>query len=221
MNPDDINKKYWSEIEPENIMSGLCYPREELLSLLKPKSIILDVGCGNGKIAEYLHNKGYMITGIDINHYALKTNREKNPSIVYVEADITEELPFDNSSFDCIVVPYVFVSIINVEKERFAAKELMRVLKNGGLLWICEATLSEDYTDRYITGKEETGLNNVALSYTKDSKMVVQRVIRHFANNEIDFLFSNLKRLSSKQIRVKSPSSGMHVETIVSVFQKI
>lgn len=223
MEIDSINKKYWSTVEPENILSGLCLPEEELFKLLEPNSKILDVGCGNAKVAEYLYEKGYEITGIDINKTALQENRENNRNISFIEADITDNLPFSDSTFDAVVVPYVFVSIINDEEGKRAANELIRVLKTNGILWICEATFSEDYKERYKIGKELTGLDSVSLSFSKEigKQNNIERVIRHYSEKEIELLFEPLHKLFSKQIAVVSPNSGMTVQTIVSVFRKV
>lgn len=223
MEADAINKKYWSTVEPENIMAGLCLPGEELTTLLPTGLTVLDVGCGTGKVSEYLNGMGYVVTGIDINKKALEENRELHSGVKYIEADITERLPFENETFDAIVVPYVFVSIIDKTKQEAAAVELTRMLKTQGLLWVCEATRSEDYNDRYIVGKEATGLDNVALSFTKNELInkSVERVIRHYSVQEIDDLFQSFKKLFNRQTAVASPSSGMTVQTLISVYRKL
>jgi len=223
MKEDNINKQYWSTVEPGEILAGYCFPGEELTKFLTTKSKVLDVGCGNGKISEYLYKENYVVTGIDINKKALNENRKRNSNIIFIEADITEELPFADSSFDAITVPYVFVSIIDVEKAQKAANELIRVLKIGGFLWICEATYSKDYNKRYKAGKEITGLDNVAPSFFKNgnNQEKIKRFIRHYSNKEMDTLFQSLNKLSSKQIAVISSSSGMTVQTIVSVYKKV
>lgn len=219
---DEINKHYWSNEDPEKILAGVNFPGQELLSLLELKSKILDVGCGSGKVSEYLQAKDYNITGIDINKKALEENKKRNSNITYLEADITKKLQFDDSSFDAITVPYVFVSIIDKDEATKAADELIRVLKVGGVLWLCEATYSKDYEDRYKIGKELTGLENVAATLYSDGpkKGKIQRFIRHYSNEEIDELFQSLKRLSGKQFGIVSPSSGMEVQTIVAVYKK-
>ena len=223
MKEDEINKKYWSNEEPQKILAGVYFPGEELIKLVNKKSNILDVGCGSGKVSEYLYENNYVVTGIDINKKALDENRKRNPNITYIEADITRRLPFNDSFFGVITVPYVFVSIINKEEAQKAANELVRVLKDGGLLWICEATYSKDYNERYKTGKELTGLDNVALSFFDDglNKGKIKRVIRHYSNEEIDKLFVPLNKIFTKQFSVVSPSSGMEVQTIVNIYKKV
>ena len=220
---DEINKQYWSNEEPEKILAGVHFPGEELTSLIKAKSTILDVGCGSGKISEYLCNKGYIVTGIDINRKALEENKKRNTNITYCEADITKKLPFDDSSFDAITIPYVFVSIIDKKEAQRAADELIRVLKTDGILWLCEATYSKDYEDRYKIGKELTGLDNVAASFLKSDNgdKKVKRFIRHYSSEEIDELFQSLSKLSTEQLGIISPSSGMEVQTIINVYKKI
>lgn len=222
MKEDEINKQYWSNEEPEKILAGVCFPGEELTKFITAKSKVLDVGCGSGKISEYLYKNDYVVTGIDINKKALDENKKRNSNITYIEADITKMLPFEDASFDAITVPYVFVSIIDREEARKAVAELMRVLKIGGLLWLCEATYSEDYNERYKTGKELTGLDNVALSFFKDgpNQGKIKRVIRHYSSEEMDELFQSLDKLSSKKLGIVSPSSGMEVQTIVNVYKK-
>ncbi|MDD3284568.1 MAG: class I SAM-dependent methyltransferase [Patescibacteria group bacterium] len=223
MKEDEINKQYWSNEKPEKILAGVYFPGEELTKFIKMKSTILDVGCGSGKVSEYLHKKNYIVTGIDINKNALKENNQRNSNITYIKADITERLPFNDSTFDAITVPYVFVSIIDKEEAQYAATELIRVLKTNGILWLCEATYSKDYEERYKIGKELTGLKNIATAVFSDGpdKGKVQRFIHHYSGEEMDEIFQSLTKLSSKQLGIISPSSGMKVQTIITVYKKV
>lgn len=224
MTPDNLNKNYWSQVLPSEILSGVHFPGEEFLGRLKSSANILDVGCGNGKIAEFLHTHGFMVTGVDINEAALEDNRQRNNLITYLYSDVTSEIPVAAEVFDAIVVPYVFVSIIDSFAAKKAAKELIRVLKPNGILWLCEATYSPDYTSRYVVGKEITGLENVAASFTKDAEgnetTNLKRLIRHYRAEELDTLFSSLTKIWTMVVSERSPHSGLSVETIVAMFQK-
>jgi ubiquinone/menaquinone biosynthesis C-methylase UbiE len=218
MDSDIINNKYWASVPPEKILAGLSFPGPELLNYLKKGDSILDVGCGTGKVSNYLDEKGYKITGIDLNEKALEENHQRNANIIYKVADVTTRLPFENSSFDAIIVSYVFVSIIAKEKQKLAAEEIKRVLKKGGYLWLCEATYSPEYIERYKLGKDLVGEDLIALSL--DNEGHVKRIIRHYKEEDLDILFNGLLKLDSSNLVVQSPSSGMCVESLRIVYQK-
>ncbi len=215
---DKINKEYWENVEPEKILAGLSFPGEELTQHLKEGSTVLDFGCGTGKVSEYLFDKGYKVTGIDINDAALEENRKRNSEIIYQKADVTEKLSFSDESFDAIVISYVFVSIITKENQQAAAKEIQRVLKKGGYVWLCEATESADYSERYKIAKEALGEDHLALSFNDEKQ--VKRVIRHYEEKDFDELFAGLSKVDSSKLVVRSPSSGMNVESLRLVYKK-
>lgn len=223
MDLDLVNKKYWSHVPPEEIMSGVHYPGKELFDVIEQGSNILDIGCGNGKVSSFLYEAGHKVTGVDINKNAIEKNKQENPAINYYYADITEKIPFPDNTFDVITISYVFVSIVDVDLVRYAVSEIRRVLKKGGYIWLCEAIYSNEYMERYVDGKNKTGLNNIALSYKKDSSGMatgeVKRVIKHYSENELDILFGDLTKVSSDKIVEKSPSSGMEFQTIVLVYK--
>ena len=132
MNSDKINKEYWEKVEPEKILSGTVFPGRELMKYLKSGDNILDVGCGAGKVSSYLFEKGYRVTGIDINKEALKEGKKINKDIIYKKADITKKIPFADNFFDAVIVFDVFE---HIENDHQAVREAYRVLKKGGTLF--------------------------------------------------------------------------------------
>lgn len=224
MDFDQINKDYWSKIEPDKILSGVHFPGSELLELLASDASVLEIGCGNGKVSEFLFNQGYKVTGIDINQEALNKNKLKHPEITYQYADVTINLPFTDEVFDAVIIPYVFVSIVDDFLLKKAVQEILRVLKTGGIIWLCEATFSPGYVDRYNNAKNITSLDLTAISYGKyalgQNTNHIKRIIKHYSKENIDGLFINSEKVYQETVSKTSPSSGMVVETLVTIFKK-
>lgn len=103
----------------------------EKIKELKPKNI-LDIGCGNGLLLKELiktHKAHYY--GVDV------YSNSKTP-YRYKRADITKKLPFQNASFDCVILGEV---IEHVPDPDFVLTEIHRVLKRGGYLIVSTPNL--------------------------------------------------------------------------------
>ncbi|MBT9150493.1 MAG: Demethylrebeccamycin-D-glucose O-methyltransferase [candidate division WS2 bacterium] len=107
----------------ENKLDDYILKRE--LKSLPNKGLILDIGCGGGRIMDYLSNflKSKVI-GIDIDYSLLKGKKD-------VICSDTQLLPFKNNVFDAITGVEVLEHVPN---PGMCIKELYRVLKGGGTL---------------------------------------------------------------------------------------
>lgn len=101
---------------------------------------ILEIGCGEGDTIAYLREKGYDVTGIDINIEAVRKAKEKNPGadIRFGDGEWLED--FSSYTFDCVVMECV-LSLINIPDE--ALHEIYCVLKKGGKLFISDLLVRE------------------------------------------------------------------------------
>ena len=110
---------------------------------IKANDLILDIGCGEGRHAIGLHvDKKVDVVGLDLSIEDIKTakNRIKDFSI---SSDNTsrclfglgniQQLPFKSSSYNSIICSEV---LEHVESPQEAMKEMVRVLKPGGVLAI-------------------------------------------------------------------------------------
>ena len=109
---------------------------------IKANDLILDIGCGEGRHAIGLHvDKKVDVVGLDLSIEDIKTakNRIKDFSISNNTSSCLfglgniQQLPFKSSSYNSIICSEV---LEHVESPQEAMKEMVRVLKPGGVLAI-------------------------------------------------------------------------------------
>ena len=134
---------HWSSNEVEEIPDLKLKEAEKFLktvfSHLKDDESydILDAGCGDGMHAVTLEKQlksKVNYVGLDISLEALRIakGRVKNPSSSFIHGDVSK-LPFKDNSFDVV---YSYGVLAYTENPRASFKELLRVLRPGGLVGV-------------------------------------------------------------------------------------
>ena len=98
---------------------------------------ILDLAAGTGTSSAALAASGAHVVAADFSEGMLEVGRRRhagNPRIEFVHADATD-LPFDDDSFDAVTISF---GLRNVVEPKKGLDELLRVLKPGGRIVICE-----------------------------------------------------------------------------------
>lgn len=137
--------------------------RRELVPRLQGH--VLEVGIGSGLNLPF-YNGASKVTGIDpseeLQVYAREVAERSNVDVEFV-TESSEVMPFENQSFDSVLVTWTLCTIPNAE---LALQEIRRVLKPGGQLFFAEHGLSPDpevvrWQDRLngIWGKVAGGCN--------------------------------------------------------------
>ncbi len=99
---------------------------------------ILDAGCGDGRNMHWFLQNNIAIFGIDKNHLAISQLQEKynnHPEETFVVSDL-EFIPFPDSCFNHIICSAVLHFANSTSQFHHIIKEIVRILKPGGSLFI-------------------------------------------------------------------------------------
>lgn len=141
------NKESYNRIaEDFDVTRKYEWPEFELLKpYIKKGDRILDIGCGNARLYKYLcaESNSAHYTGVDISANLIKIAKKikcaESNSAHKVEFGVVEkvwEMPFENEEFD-VIVGIAFLHHIPGEELRLKVlKEMYRVLKPGGILFM-------------------------------------------------------------------------------------
>ena len=103
-------------------------------SLVPPaERATLEIGCGEGRVARDLSDRGHRVTAVDSSPTLLAAARAAEPANEYVLADAAA-LPFSAETFDLVVA---YNSLMDIEDMPGAVREAARVLRPDGRFCIC------------------------------------------------------------------------------------
>lgn len=153
----DYKDYNWSDAQFTCAHSYLLPELERLLSI---DDTILDVGCGNGVIANYLIGKGYNVYGTDASETGIAIASQKNPGRFCIQNLATDQLPeeFINIQFDTIIStevvehlydPRKYVSFCKQVLSRKGGKLILSTPYNGYLKYLALALVGG--MDRHLT----------------------------------------------------------------------
>ncbi len=129
-NYDKIAKPY-AEYTFERILQ---YQLTQFTSFLPKKAKILDIGSGSGRDVHYLMEEGHEAVGIDLSKNLVKEAKKLVKKGNFIHMDMLD-LDFQNESFDGIWCHATLCHILKEDALK-ALKEMNRVLKSGGIVYI-------------------------------------------------------------------------------------
>lgn len=122
-------EKYWTSKDKKE--EFFDYERNWVLpGLFGKKEMVLDLGCGDGAVSEFLQKVlGMDIVGADMSSKALKVAKERGVKVVQV--DVEKTLPFEDEAFDTVFWGDNVEHLFSPQK---TLVEVRRVLKKEGRL---------------------------------------------------------------------------------------
>jgi 2-polyprenyl-3-methyl-5-hydroxy-6-metoxy-1,4-benzoquinol methylase len=119
---------------------------EKLLNSGEHKSI-LDMGCGNGVVANFLISKGFDVYGTDASSSGIQIANKKNPGRFFIQDLSSNEIPPEirNKQFDTVISTEVVEHLYDPRKYIGICKS---ILKYGG--WVIISTPYHGYLKNLI-----------------------------------------------------------------------
>ncbi len=116
---------------------------------LPPNPVILDWGCGAGRIIQHLPAllPAALLYGCDINEERIEWNKEHHPGIAFMPIHSFTPMPYAPDLFDLVFGISVATHIEALLQEEWIS-ELHRVIKPNGILLI--TTQGRFYTDQLL-----------------------------------------------------------------------
>lgn len=107
---------------------------------VQPGEEVLDVACGSGNAALQAAEAGAKVTGSDLTPELFEPARRRasdlGVEVDWVEGD-AEQLPFGDESFDVVLSTF---GCMFAPRHELAAREIVRVLRPGGRMALCNWT---------------------------------------------------------------------------------
>jgi 2-polyprenyl-3-methyl-5-hydroxy-6-metoxy-1,4-benzoquinol methylase len=136
---ESIDNEYEYSWGNDSLTNAHSFIVDPLLSMLPPPIVdgertkILDVGCGNGSLSNYLHKKGYFVIGVEESQQGVAIAQKNFPGCQFLQGSIYD---FENYKLD---KDFDVVISVEVIEHLFYPKELVRLAKcflkpNGQLI---------------------------------------------------------------------------------------
>lgn len=151
-----------------NIIKELLYPFKG--------QIILDAGCGDGRLCYELKRENVTIIGVDYSEKAINLAKAFSPNVKFHLQDL-RKLKFMEKQFDQIVLMEV-IEHIPPKEVSIVIQNLSRIIKDDGILVISTPTNNIPISDKHFQHFNKYNLREVLEPYFK-----IEKEIGHYMNN--------------------------------------
>jgi SAM-dependent methyltransferase len=153
----DRQVEFWDRVGPSKPFSHPVAV-ERLESLVAKDGLVLDYGCGYGRVLGILAERGFSnLVGIDIAPAMIASARRSHPNIRFEVQGDSERLPIADASVSAALLFAVLTCVPTDEGQHAIVRELGRVLAPGGILYVSDLWLQTDRRnlERYEEGAQK------------------------------------------------------------------
>lgn len=203
--PPDFQESWDSIYRTRKRLYGGSPP---LIPEIGPGSVVLEVGCGDGKGLSGMIDRGWHIHATDFSPAAVQLCRS-HPlyrEVSYTIADASL-LPFRSGTFDAVILSHV-LGHGRTKQRTMIAGEGIRVLKSGGKIFF------RDFSEHDFRAKKAVSATRVDAS----------GILNHyFTIREVLDIFPGLTQVSINEVRwlMGGKKGRFERAEIVAVFKKI
>jgi SAM-dependent methyltransferase len=188
---------YWDRVAHEKRFSHPL--RLDWLAeyLNNPLARILDYGCGYGRTLAQLNQANYRnVVGTDFSEAMLKRARHEVPNSRLVRND-GKDLPIKSETFDAVLLFAVLTCIPNDNDQQILVRELERVIRPGGLLYISDLLVNADLRNRQRYERDGERFNCYGVFELPEGV-----IVRHHSKAWIEQLTASFERLEDEPFTV-------------------
>jgi SAM-dependent methyltransferase len=102
-------------------------------ALVTPRSRILDAGCGPGRTAAALHERGHTVVGVDVDDKLIAAAREDHPGPQWVVGDLSE-FDLGGEAFDAAVLAGNVLVFVAPGSERAVLERVAAHVRTDGVI---------------------------------------------------------------------------------------
>ncbi len=187
-------KEYWNSVSETKIFT-LPFDGELFSGYAGKDAVIVDVGCGYGRVLKILQDEGYgNLTGYDFSEMMIDRARKESPQIRF-ETMEEGKIPREDESADAVILFAVLTCIVSDEKQEALIKEIRRILKPEGILYVNDYLLNpnERNQERYRKYEKELGVYGAFI-------LPEGAICRHHTEEHIKELFREFETLEYKHV---------------------
>ena len=153
-NPNDVAEMF-STVAPRydllNDLASLGQDRRWRSAMLdalapQPGELILDLAAGTGASSIPISRAGATVISTDLTEAMIDVGHQRHPRHVFIVGDALD-LPFSNEVFDAVTISF---GLRNVYDPARVLSELLRVVRHGGSVVICEFSTPTSFLTRFI-----------------------------------------------------------------------